>query len=343
MLLKSGVAAKVRRSMLFLASFGVALGLFSAYPVAAQSSDSVNNSTNTIKISPVRTDIEIPAGQTKSVEVMVTNLTSEAIVVHPIENDFVAGDERGTPSIILDENQYAQTHSLKRFMVPLTNVTIPANDSKKVNVVITVPADAQAGGYFGALRFAPVSLSSGGQVNLSASVASLILMTVPGPTIEKLELNDFKILQDSKSGSFFNTSDNIVATVRFSNKGNVQIGPFGKVTVQSGGKVVYDTDFNVSNPRDMVLPDSARRWDIPLKDLGTFGHFTVTGVFTYGKDNQTFEVKQSFWIVPIWMIITAIAVVVGLIGLAIFLFVFLRGNKRRRARRSLGGGRLRRR
>lgn len=345
MLVKSGVRTTVRRALTLLTVLPMAVTFLASPITSAQEApqQNVNNAANTLKVSPVRSDVEIPAGETKSVPIIVTNLTSQPITVRPIENDFVAGDERGTPSLILDENQYAPTHSLKRFMTPLTNVTIPANEAKIVNVVITVPEDAQAGGYFGALRFAPVDPNGGGQVNLSASVASLILMTVPGPTVEKLELTDFKVLQDGKSGSFFLTPEDIVATVRFQNKGNIQLGPFGKVTVTQGDNVVYDVDFNDTNPREVVLPDSARRWDVPLEKLGAFGYYTVTGVFTYGSTNQTFEVKQSFWVIPLWLIITAIAVVVFLIALAIFLFVFLRNNKRRRARRGLGNGRLRRR
>lgn len=340
MLVKSGGLANVRRVLALLTILPVAVTFLVSPHASAQG---VNNAANTLKVSPVRTDVEIPAGTTKSVEVIVTNLTSSPITVRPIENDFVAGDERGTPSLILDENQYAPTHSLKRFMTPLTNVTVPANEAKVVNVVITVPKEAQAGGYFGALRFAPVSPDEGGQVNLSASVASLILMTVPGPAVEQLNLTEFKILQDSKSGSFFNTPKDILATVRFENKGNIQLAPFGKVTVQQGDKVVYDVDFNQDTPRQVVLPDSARRWDIPLDKIGDFGYYTVTGVFTYGKDNKTFEVKQSFWVIPVWMIIAAIVAVIVIIGGIILAIFLIKGNKRRRARRGLGGGRLQRR
>ena len=340
MSVKSGVLMNVRRVMTLLTILPVAVTFLVSPQAAAQS---VNNSANTLKVSPVRTDIEIPAGTSKSVEVIITNLTAQDIVVKPIENDFVAGDERGTPSLILDENEYAPTHSLKRFMTPLEDITVPAMGSKVVSVVITVPQDAQAGGYFGALRFAPVTPGSGGQVNMSTSVASLILMTVPGDAIEHIELTDYKILQNGKAGSFFTSPKDILTTVRFVNKGNVQAGPFGKVTVTQGSNIVYDVDFNGDFPRQMVLPDSARRWDVPLEKIGDFGHYTVTGIFTYGKENKTFEVQQSFWVVPVWMIITGIALVVVLLGLAIFLFFFIRGNKRRRARRGLGGGRLQRR
>lgn len=341
MLVKNKGRAIVRSLIALATVLPVAITLLASPHTFAQ--QSVSNSANTLKVSPVRTDIQIPAGQSKAVPITITNLTKAPISVHPIENDFTAGDERGTPALILDENQYAPTHSLKRFMTPLTNVTIPANQSKTINVVITVPASAQAGGYFGALRFAPSSLEDGGQVNLNASVASLILMTVPGPTSEKLELTDFKVMQDGKTGAFFTTPDNLSMTVRFQNKGNIQLGPFGKVSVKNGSKVVYETDFNDKNPRDVILPDSARRWDIPLDKIGTFGHYTVIGTFTYGSANQTIEVQQSFWVIPLWMIITAIGIVVLIIAVILFLIFFLRGGKQRRARRrSLGSGRLRR-
>ena len=339
MLVKYGGRALVRSLLALMAVLPVAITLLASPHSFAQS---VSNGANTLKVSPVRTDIEIAQGQSKGVDVTITNLTKSPMTVHPIENDFTAGDERGTPALILDENQYAPTHSLKRFMTPLTNVTIPAGQAKTITVVISVPKTAQAGGYFGALRFAPASPDSGGQVNLNASVASLILLTVPGPTVEQLNLTDFKVMQDSKSGAFFTTPNNLSVTARFENKGNIQLGPFGKISVKNGDKVVYETDFNNKNPRDVILPDSARRWDIPLDKIGTFGHYTVLGTFTYGSKNETIEVQQSFWVIPIWMIITAIAIVVLIIAIIVFLIFFFRGRQHRRARRRAGSGHLRR-
>jgi len=315
---------------------GVAIALMASPRAFAEQ---VNNSTNTLKVSPVRRDVEIKPGESKTVQMTVSNLTADAITVRPIENDFIAGDERGTPSLILDENKYAPTHSLKRFMKPLTDVTIPAKASKTIGVVISVPKDAQAGGYFGAVRFAPTSANGGGQVNLSTSVASLVLMTVPGATVEKLAMTDFSVQQDGKTGETFGSPDKIQVTTRFQNTGNVQEGPFGKVTVQQDDKkVVYETDFNNKNPRDMVLPDSARRWDIPLKNIGAFGHYTVTATFTYGKDNQTIDVSKSFWVIPQMVIIGAIVGLLVLIALIVGVVMFLRNYKRRILRNHGGGG-----
>lgn len=326
MLINKRVRTTVLASVIVTVAALLPALLFSSNAIA-ETVDSA--STNVLKITPVRTDIQIPAGETKTVKVTVTNLTDRDITVRPIENDFTAGDERGTPALILDQDEYAETHSLKRFMIPLPDVTIPANSAQAVEVTIRVPATAQAGGYFGALRFAPVSPEDGGQVNLSTSVASLILMTVPGDAVEKLTLTDFSIQQNGKTGDNFSTANDIQVTLRLQNEGNIQMGPFGKISVTQGSEVVYDYDFNTEQPRDMVLPDSARRWDVPLKNIGSFGHYTVTATLTYGESNQTIEVTKSFWVIPTIVIVGAIVGTLLLVAIIITVILVVRNSKRR--------------
>jgi len=329
--MKQGVQANVR----ILLAFATALVMATLLSIALHGSVSaVTNTANTLKVSPVRSDIQILPGETKTVQTTVTNLTGATITVRPIENDFTASDERGTPALILDADEYAPTHSLKRFMTPLQDVTIPAGQARNVNVIITVPASAQAGGYYGAIRFAPTSPDGGGQVNLSASVASLILLTVPGDVVEKLNLTDFDVQQKGSSSPYFRTTNDIAATLRFENKGNLQIGPFGKISVKKGDKVIYSYDFNTTDPRDVILPDTARRWDIPLDKLEGFGKYTVIASLAYGQENQTVEAVKSFWIVPTAYIIGAAVVLVILVGGTFLTINIVRRRNKRIARRS---------
>ncbi len=302
------------------------------------SAASVNTNSNILKVSPVRSDIEVKPGESTVVKTTISNITKEDIMVKAIENDFISGDESGTPALILDDKKFAPKHSLKKFMTPIGDVTIPAGKSKVVEVAINVPKSAQAGGYFGAVRFAPAQPGEGGQVNMSASVASLILLTVPGDTVEQLTLTDFNVQQKGISGTFFQTPDNLQITARFQNSGNLQAGPFGKISVKNGDKVVYSTDFNSNNPRDMILPDGARRWNIPVDKVGTFGKYTVLATFTYGKKNQTIEVERTFWVVPQMLIIAAIIGLLVLIALIVGFILFLRSYKKRVLRKSRGLG-----
>lgn len=303
------------------------------------SARALTDTANTLRIAPVRTDIDIPAGTNKTIKVTVSNLTNAPIAVKAVMNDFIAGDERGTPALILDADKSAPTHSLKRFMKPIGDFTIPAQDSKTVSVVITVPQDAQAGGYFGAVRFAPTDPDGGGQVNLSASAASIILVSVPGPTTEKLSLTDFEIQQGGKTGAFFQSANDLQALLRLESKSNVQLAPTGKISVKQGNSVVYETDFNAEVPRDMILPDSARRWDIPLKNIDSFGHYTVYATLTYGTANQTIEVNKSFWVIPWIVIIIAIGAVLLLVGAIIFIIFAIRRRHRKVQLGHRGGSR----
>jgi hypothetical protein len=334
--MKKGILVSRRfvMSVQVVASFVIAVVLFAGFAVSSVNAQT--STANTLKISPVRTDVEIKPGESGEVPVTITNLTNGDILVAPIENDFVQGDENGTPSIILNEDDFAPTHSLKRFMVPLGNVTVPANGSVTVKVKINVPATAQAGGYFGALRFAPTTPDSGGQVNLSASVASLILLTVPGPVTEQLDLTDFNLLQGGKSSTDFRTPNDLKVFFRFENKGNIQLGPFGKISVTQGNEIIYDYDFNISTPREVILPDGARKWEIPLNDIGDFGYYTVHATFTYGSSNKTIEVERSFWIIPTAYIITAIVAVLVIVGGIVFLIFWLKGRRKRAIRRRAG-------
>jgi len=308
----------------------VGLAMATLLLAISHSSIAVAQTANTLKVSPVRTDTVILPGASKTVQTTVTNLTGSDVTVRSSINDFVSADESGTPALILDDDKYAESHSLKRFITPIGNVVIPAGQAKTINVLITVPEDAEAGGYFGAVRFSPADPDDGGQVNLSASVASLILLTVPGDFVEELELTDFAILQNGGSGSNFRTGENLTAAVRFENTGAAQIGPFGKLSVMKGDTLVYETDFNNKDPRDMILPDSARRWSIPIDKVEGFGNYTVLATFTYGEDNQTIEVTKSFWVIPQYVIIAAIAAAVLLVGLIIFAIFMIRHRKSRR-------------
>ncbi|MEO8691243.1 MAG: hypothetical protein ABI397_00495 [Candidatus Saccharimonas sp.] len=322
--MRQRIIKTIQSSVLLLVSLVTAVMVVSPQALAAG-----DTTANVIKVTPVRSDITVNPGESQTVKVIVTNLTTGTVNITATENDFIAGDESGTPSLILDAGKYAPTHSLKRFMVPIENMSIEAGKSVTADVVINVPKTAQAGGYFGAVRFQPTTPDTGGQVNLAPSVASLILLTVPGDAVEKLNLTEFKVQQNNKAGTYFQTPKDLNVTFRFENKGNLQESPFGKITLKKGNTVVSDHDFNDGTPKDVILPDSARRWTIPLENVDNFGHYTVSGTISYGKDNQTIEVSQSFWVIPMSYIVGAIIGLIVLIGLIVGGWMFLRNYKRR--------------
>ena len=159
-------------------------------------------------------------------------------------------------------------------------------------------------------------------------------MTVPGPTVEQMTLTNFDVQQNGGTATNFRTPKDLVLLLRFQNKGNLQEAPFGQINVQKGKKVVYTSNFNQENPKSEVLPDSARRWQVPLKNLGKFGKYTVSGTFSYGTKGQTINIQKTVWIIPstyILAIVIAVVVIAAIIGGS---WMFLRNYKRRILRSS---------
>lgn len=310
----------MKRSTLTYVWFAVSAAcvlLLSAVPQSA----SAQAGANVVKVSPVRSDLSGKQGETVKVSTFVTNVTKDPTVYKVVVNDFIAGDESGSPSLILDENSYAPTHSLKRFIGNVPNVTVAPGQTAQVDVAVKVPADAKAGGYFGAIRFIP-STSKAGMVNFNASATSLVLFTVPGDLIENLNLQSFEVQQRGSIASNFRSPDDLELLMRFENTGNVQVAPYGKISVLKDEKVVYSTNFNGDQPRSSVLPDSKRKWTIPLKNFGKFGKYTVKATLSYGTTNKSIEVEKTVWIVPTMYIIFAgvgLLILLLIIGLIIAL------------------------
>jgi len=273
---------------------------------------------NGIKVSPVRSDLTINPGESKTVTMTVQNVTGSEATFQAIINDFVANSENGEPALILDSSKYAPSHSLKRYIGNISNFSLKAGETKNISVNISIPSSAAGGGYYGAVRFAPASTDGGKNVTLSASVGSIILVRVPGDIKDDMTISSFDVRRgkDGVSGSsFFVTNKDLYSVVRFHNSGNVHEQPFGKVQLLKGSKVIQETEINTATPKGNVLPDSTRRFDVKLDKVGAFGKYTVQGNFGYGSNGQLLSATTSFWVIPLPLIVTVIGVIIVLLAL----------------------------
>ncbi|MEO8105496.1 MAG: DUF916 domain-containing protein [Candidatus Saccharibacteria bacterium] len=287
---------------------------------------------NGLRVSPVRTDITVAPGQTKIVTITVTNITSTAASLQAVINDFAASsDESGQPAIILNSNQFAKSHSLKRFTKALPNFTLQPGEQKNVSLPITVPADAAGGGYYGAIRFAPATPGGPNQtVSLAGSVGSLIIATVPGDIKDQLNISSFDVRSGVHPRSLFTSSKAITGVVRFQNSGNIQEQPFGKILLKDrSGKILGQYEINSADPRSNVLPDSIRKFSVPLDKVGTWGVFKLEGNFGYGSNGQLLSASTTFYVIPLIVILLFIAAVIVLAFLIFGLPRLVRAYNRR--------------
>ena len=297
-----------------LASFAVIL--------SGSASGAQFSSGNGMRVSPVRTDLVMKPGQTQTITVYVQNITNGDEHLKVVTNDFISRDESGTPSLLLD-GEVNPTHGLKQYLSTPKTLIIPQGKQTEVPVTIKIPQDAAGGGYYGAVRFLPAngsSNSNGDNVSLAGSVASLILVRVPGDIREDLQLASMYATKGDNPSSFFTTGNGIDAVVRFENKGNVQEQPFGKVALKKGDQTIATYELNKVIPPGNVLPDSIRKFKIDLNDkVGSFGKYTLVGNFGYGENGQLLSASTTFYVVPIYLIVGVLLLIAAVVGLILYL------------------------
>lgn len=277
---------------------------------------------NGLRISPVITNLTISPGKTSIVYVTITNVQTVPATLDAIINDFTASpDESGNPAILINPNEYAPSHSLKRFILPINNaINLTPGESVVVPVTIDVPASAAGGGYYGLVRFAPAgnNTQAGKNLSLAGSVGSLILLTVPGNIVNNLSIASFNVQSGGSDRTVFFSNKNINVVVRFNNQGNIQEQPFGNIILKKhGGKQLSSIQINNTSPRGNVLPGSIRKFTLSLTKVGSFGEYTAYGNFGYGSNGQLLSAQTNFYVIPLNLIIIVL-VILALILISIF-------------------------
>jgi hypothetical protein len=271
---------------------------------------------NGFQISPVRTEVTINKGQSYPVDITITNLTNSKTVAEAVVNDFVASsNETGTPRLLLNGGS-SPTDDFRQLVTKIPNVTLAAHATQDIHVTLTVPSTAASGGYYGAIRFVPSSTGAESNVALTASVGTLFLITVPGNLIEKVNLTQLSAAQNGSPTSFM-TSGNVEVMNRLDNVGNIHVQPFGKVIITSMfGKTVAEYEFNDTNPRANVLPDSIRKFIDPVSHKGWFGHYTIQESLAYANGSgNLLTASAGFWYLPIWFLIVIAVIVIAIVAM----------------------------
>jgi hypothetical protein len=276
---------------------------------------------NGFTVSPVRNIISVSKGQTTIVPITVENPSQAPVTAEAIINDFLpSNDETGVPRIITKNNTTLPLDNFISLIKPIPDFYLGADQQKIVNVTISVPANAIAGDYYGAIRFAPAS-SGSGVVALNASVATIFLLTVPGNLYQKLSLVQFSAADVNGNTSSFFTNGQLSMVTRLVNNGTTHSEPFGNIIIKNMfGKIVDNVQFNNSTPRASILTQSTRKFTTSLKKQSWLGYYTATISIGYGTAvSSLITAKTSFWYIPLWLeiliLIVIVLIVVGIVWL----------------------------
>jgi hypothetical protein len=302
-----------------LSIFIIGLGLLIMRPGFAQDSPG-----NGLRIDLLREEQTLTPGQNDSYVISVTNVSAGPTTVSVFVNDFTPDDETGQPTLIVNEDNDQSPYSIRNFVEVVDSFDLDVGESKDVVVNVTIPEEAIPGGYYGAIRFVAGSVpGEGGEgtaVTLSASVASLLLINVPGEVEEGLTLGYIKAVNNGKLVSFSETPPDQIA-VHLENTGSTILKPFGEVVVKDWfGNEIYRYELNpiASNQlRSNILPKSTRTFKDNIENIGRFGRYTVEGYLTYGEGGgNTIIARTSFWVVPVKILLAIFAVIVAVVWFA---------------------------
>ena len=317
-----------------VAAFASLLILVGVAPMASAQNQGVSGSG--LSISPTLAEFTLGPGQSSSVVITLKDSSAGSITAEGVVNDFTSDGSTGNPKLLLNAGE-SSPNSIKNFVYQLDNVPLTPGQQKDVTVGIHIPDKTAPGAYYGVIRYKAVPQGAGGsgqgKVALTASVGTIVLITVPGNLRELVKVGDLHIYHGTQDGRLFLSKPNNLG-VEIQNYGNGFERPFGTVTVQNMFHKVIDT-FKFNNPQQLgsVLPNSTRIFTHPVNGITQFGRYTATASVAYGNGSTIVTVNKTFWYVPAWIAIIIVAVLLILILLTIRLYVRYRRDAKHSYRR----------
>jgi hypothetical protein len=324
-----------RTSLAFVAMVIALSTLAVLTPARAQESSGGSG----ISLSPTRTELSILNGGKDQIIITVRNVTSGDIIARPVINDFVADNETGDPRLLFEEEESAA--SIKTFLSGLEDILLEPGQSQEVVVDVSIPEDAFPGGYYGAIRYQAVPANQegggGGQVSLTASVASLVLIEIPGDIEEIVRVDYVQAFLGKSRGSLFTKKPDFIGA-SITNDGNSFVKPFGKIRVKDfRGNEVFSYELNDLTPRGNVLPESTRVFkdrlvniekktvngeeeQTEISPITLPGRYTISADISYGSGGEIFTVNSTFWYIPAWLIIALTAVIISLFAGGVYIY-----------------------
>lgn len=258
-----------------------------------------------LQLSPVTINLEVKPGESADGKILITNRNDEKMDFVLEKENFESSSEDGVPAFTSVKSE-GSTASLTEW------VSFPDGDSGSIEVGkdkemvfrITVPANAEPGGHYGAVFAKQVKplIEGGNQIGITARVGALVLVSVPGKVTNGAKVLDIQ-------------SPKVVW------KGPIDL----KMRVQNIGTVHYDSKAGAdiknllgsATKLDMgthtILPDGIRMYESKIDKKYPFGYYKITPTATDGTGNIVSGAAVAVWAIPLIIVIPVLIVLILLI------------------------------
>ena len=311
-------------------------------------------SAQAVTVSPLRLELSASPGDTVSAQFKLYNEENKTNVYYFSTANFDAKDESGQPQFTTD------TQGLASWVQRPTNLTLQPKSYQVVDFSITVPRDAEPGGYFSAVLASTLAPETGESqsVSLANQVGVLLLFRVNGDVAEGADVLEF----DTAKKQHFFTALPVQFYYRFQNGGDVWLKPLGDIIISN----IFGSTTKIIKANSTggdVLPKSIRRFQAawlesggnieqdpllitsPISPKGfwatvnyqwknfVFGRYTANLNLVYGTDvKQGITKKIAFWVFPWQLLLVEIIsfILVSGIFLALAIWIVVSFLKRRK-------------
>ncbi len=270
-------------------------------------------------VGPGKVDITLSPGESKVVEMTVTNRTGERRIFNISSEDAVGSHDTETSIILLGDD--VGPYSMKDYVtVSAPSFTLDHNNRARIPVTISIPADAEPGGLYGSVLVDTLAVEgntgeTNGAVPQSAVIArigTLFFITIPGAVEKEGSLIDFSTLSKQK---FYQESP-VDFGILFENTGSIHLAPYGELRItnmfgEEVGELQLEPWF--------VLPDSVRLREVSWDRDFLFGMYTATVFVNRSYGDVVDELSYTFWVLP-WKPIVGVFAVVFVIFFSIRAF-----------------------
>ncbi len=302
--------------------------------ISAQSDD--DNTGSGLSISPTRTELSIERGQADIIKMSVRNVTNGDIVAKVFINDFESDGETGEPRL-LPESEMSRAPSIRPFLVGVTDLDLKNGERQNFDIPVQIPEDAAPGAYYGIIRYAAIPVNNraleSGEVSLTASVGTIVMIEVPGEIRQQVQAKDVLFYRKDVAGTIFSAKPEQIG-IRIGNQGNGFIKPFGSVTlVNPLGKQVHEYELNDTDPRSNILPSSTRVFKNPVQGVSVPGRYVATASVSFGNGGDILTIRGVFWYLPWWFVLAVIIFIVLIVLIIIRVRKFAAGSRYKKLRR----------
>ena len=282
-----------------------------------------------LTVSPVRLEITGDPGATVQGELFLFNEQESTKTFYSSFENFEPSGDSGTPYFIGAQD------GLATWLQTDSQIILESGERLTVPFSITIPQNAEPGGYFAAIFWGNQPPSQDGGVSIGGKIGVLILLRVSGEIEESGGLLNFNGKDKQK---FFNSLP-VTFEYRLNNTGGDRVVPLGEIKIKNTFRFTSATLLANKN-EGSVLPGSIRKFEVvwgdqPPKvnseaesDSGFFtmvgrqwqefhfGWYTARLSLVWGDTNQTANASYNFFVIPwqLLLVVFSLAIVVWFIG-----------------------------